>query len=77
MIRRAIVLILASRSDELSRRRFPEFTALLLTICIGISLMAATRNLLIAYLALEMVSLSSYVLTGFKRNHPASRMKPR
>lgn len=62
------VLILASRSAELSRNRFSEFTALLLTICIGISLIAATRNLLFAYLALEMISLSSYVLTGFKRN---------
>jgi NADH-quinone oxidoreductase subunit N len=67
MLATALVLILAAQSAELSRRRFPEFTALLLTICIGISLMAATRNLLMAYLAMEMVSLSSYVLTGFKR----------
>jgi NADH-quinone oxidoreductase subunit N len=62
------VLLLAARSAELARNRFPEFTALLLTICIGISLIAATRNLLFAYLAMEMISLSSYVLTGFKRN---------
>jgi NADH-quinone oxidoreductase subunit N len=64
----AMVLILAAQSGELARRRFPEFTALLLTIAVGISLMAATRDLLMAYLAMEMVSLSSYVLTGFKRN---------
>ncbi len=68
----ALVLILASASDELARERFPEFTALLMTICIGISVMAATRDLLFAYLAVEMVSYSSYVLTGFKRNHPLS-----
>lgn len=68
----ALALILASASLELARERFPEFTALLLTICVGISLMAATRDLLFAYLAFEMVSLSSYVLTGFKRNHAAS-----
>ena len=65
----ALVLILAAGSTELSRRRFPEFTALLLTICIGITLMAAARSLLMAYIAMEMVSLGSYVLTGFKRKN--------
>lgn len=69
IIATTLVLILASQSAELSRHRFPEFAALLLTIAIGISLMAGTRDLLMAYLAMEMVSYSSYVLTGFKRNN--------
>ena len=69
MIATTLTLILAGRSAELAPRRLPEFTALLLTICIGIGLMAASRDLLMAYLAMEMVSLSSYVLTGFKRNN--------
>ena len=69
IIATTLVLILASQSAELSRHRFPEFTALLLSITIGISLMAGTRDLLMAYLAMEMVSYSSYVLTGFKRNN--------
>jgi NADH-quinone oxidoreductase subunit N len=69
IIASGLVLILASQSAELSRKRFPEFTGILLTISIGIALMAATRDLLFAYLAMEMVSLSSYVLTGFKRNN--------
>ncbi len=67
-----MTLIFASQSQEISGRHFPEFAALLLTICIGISLMAAAQDLLMIYLAMEMVSLSSYIVTGFKRTHPLS-----
>ena len=40
---------------------------LLLCLAMGMGLLAAARNLLMLYLALEMVSLPSYVLTGFRR----------
>jgi NADH-quinone oxidoreductase subunit N len=62
-----ITLIFAGQSKEIPQERFAEFTALLMTICLGISLLAAARELLMMYLAIETVSLSSYVLTGFKR----------
>jgi NADH-quinone oxidoreductase subunit N len=45
----------------------PEFFALLLTTVLGTALMAAASDLLMAYLALELVSLMSYVLAGFTR----------
>ncbi len=67
-----VSMLAASQSTEISPRRFPEFTALLFTIGIGISFMAAAQDLLLAYLAMETVSLSSYILTGFKRTHQAS-----
>ena len=63
----SLTLLASAQSQEMSAHRFPEFTALLFTICIGISFMAAAQDLLLAYLAMETVSLSSYVLTGFKR----------
>jgi NADH-quinone oxidoreductase subunit N len=68
----ALTIVLSSQSQEISSRRFPEFSALLLTIVIGISLMAASTDLLMAYLGMEMVSLASYVLTGFKKTHRIS-----
>ncbi len=68
----AVTLILASQSKEVSKKRFAEFTALLLTISAGLFLMAAANELLMMYLAIETVSLSSYVLTGFRKNNPAS-----
>ena len=67
-----ITLIFAGQSKEIPQERFAEFTALLLTICLGISLLAAARKLLMMYLAIETVSLASYVLTGFKRANPLS-----
>jgi len=67
-----LTMLAASRSTEISARRFPEFTALLFTIGLGISFMASAQDVLFAYLAMETVSLSSYMLTGFKRTDQSS-----
>jgi NADH-quinone oxidoreductase subunit N len=45
-----------------------EYFTVLLGSGIGMFLMASAGNLLMAYLALEFVSLTSYVLTGFLKN---------
>jgi len=68
----AIAIYLSARSREISASRFTEYTAILLSAGVGISLMAASTNLLLAYLAIEMVSMPSYILTGFKRQAPQS-----
>ena len=68
----AFVLVQAARSSEITSIRFPEFAALLLTTATGIAFAASARDLLSAYLAMETVSLPSYVITGFRRGHPAS-----
>ncbi len=49
-----------------------ELFALLLTLNLGMNLMAAASDLLMAYLALEMVSLVSYIMVGFRRRNAAS-----
>jgi NADH-quinone oxidoreductase subunit N len=43
-----------------------EFYALVLTTTLGMFLMAASTDLLTAFLSLEMVSIMSYILSGFK-----------
>jgi NADH-quinone oxidoreductase subunit N len=48
----------------------PEFFALLLAATLGMSLMGSTGNLLMLFLAVEMASLPSYVLAGFRKTHP-------
>jgi NADH-quinone oxidoreductase subunit N len=48
-------------------RESAEFYTLTLTTTIGMFLMAASTDLLTAFLSLEMVSIMSYVLSGFKR----------
>ncbi len=56
-----------------SRLRHPaEFVALVLFATTGFTLMAAANQLLIVFLAVELASLSLYVLTGFDKTRPES-----
>ena len=52
-------------SNEIRHVHQGEYYTLLLTCALGIFFMASSSNLLTAYLSLELVSLTSYVLTGF------------
>src|SRR3954462_7680838 len=45
----------------------PEFFTLLLGATLGMCLMASTTNLLMIFMAIEMASLPSYVLAGFRK----------
>ncbi|MFT3773603.1 MAG: NADH-quinone oxidoreductase subunit N [Minicystis sp.] len=54
------------------RRDQGEFFTLLLVLTLGLNLMAASRNLLMIYLSLELVSVISFVLAGFKINDKKS-----
>jgi len=56
---------MALGSNEIRRVHQGEFYALLLICALGMFFMASSSNLLMAYLSLELVSLMSYVLTGF------------
>lgn len=49
------------------RLRFPEFDILLLFSILGMMLMTSTQHLVVMFLALELMSLSVYVLVGFRR----------
>jgi len=52
-------------SNEIKQVHQGEYLTLLLTCTLGMFFMASSSNLLMAYLSLELVSLTSYVLTGF------------
>lgn len=56
-----------------SQQRHPaEFVAILLLATTGFTLMAAANQLLIVFLAVELASLSLYVLAGFDKTRPES-----
>ena len=63
----ALTVIIVPQSDQIPHNRLGEFLALLLALLLGMFLMAESADLLMAYLAVEMVSIVSYVLTGFRR----------
>lgn len=65
-----ITLIIASGT---ARVRHPaEYIAVMLFATTGLTLMAATQQLLVAFLALELASLSLYILAGFDKGRPDS-----
>jgi len=60
---------------EFMRERTPyrsEFYSLLLFATLGIGLIAAATDLILIYLAIELVSITSYILTGYLREDPKS-----
>jgi NADH-quinone oxidoreductase subunit N len=51
-----------------TRINLPEYYALLLTAILGMLVMAASNDLITIFLGLELMSLSLYVMVGFRRN---------
>ena len=76
LVTRVGVLILTALTLGLTtstRLRNPaEYVAVILFATCGFSVMAAAQQLLVAFLALELASLSLYVLAGFDKTSPAS-----
>lgn len=58
-------VILSSKSRDLQHEPKPEFFVFLLSLTIGLLVMTSASDLLMIYLAIEMSSLSSYVMAGY------------
>jgi NADH-quinone oxidoreductase subunit N len=68
-----LVLWMSLSSREVASLHQGEYTTILLSSALGMFFMASSTNLLMAYLSLEMVSITSYILTGFlPRNRRSS-----
>ncbi len=68
----AATILFSLRSEELDARLKGEYYALLLAITFGMFLMASSTNLLMIFISLETVSLTSYILAGFLTHSPRS-----
>lgn len=68
----AATILFSIRSEELDIRLKGEYYALLLAITFGMFLMASSTNLLMIFISLETVSLTSYILAGFLTHSPRS-----
>ncbi len=62
-----LTVLISAQGKDLPPRRIGEFYALLLAITLGMFLMASSSDLLMIYLAIELVSMVSYVLTGYRK----------
>src|SRR5947207_12254963 len=68
------VLSLAISAPTVEREQLPqgEYYALMLFAIAGMMLMATATDLLVIFLALEVLSLAVYVLTGIRRDRPSA-----
>jgi NADH-quinone oxidoreductase subunit N len=68
------LLSLALSGPTIERERLPcgEYYALMLFAVAGMMLMATATDLLIIFLALEVLSIAVYVLTGIRRDSPVA-----
>jgi NADH-quinone oxidoreductase subunit N len=64
------LLTLGVARSSTAQRQPAEYVALILFAATGLILMAAAQQLLLVFLALELASLSLYVIAGFDRNRP-------
>jgi NADH-quinone oxidoreductase subunit N len=57
--------VLMTWNSHRPQNRLPEYYALILTLVLSAHLLVMSQNLLFLFLSLELVSISSYILTGF------------
>ena len=68
----AATILFSLRSEEIDGKLKGEYYALLLAVTFGMFLMASSTNLLMIFISLETVSLTSYILAGFLTHSPRS-----
>jgi NADH-quinone oxidoreductase subunit N len=77
LVTTGIVGVMATRAKDaidydVRDNNAPEFYALALSACLGMFVMASATDLLMAYLGLEMVSILSFALAGFRHRERRS-----
>lgn len=68
----AFIILFAYPTWEIAEKKIAEFLSLLIAVVVGISLLASSVNLLMMYLAFELVSVPCYILCGFKKRDARS-----
>jgi NADH-quinone oxidoreductase subunit N len=63
----ALTILIAAQGKDFPPARMGQFFALLVAIVLGMFMMASATDLLMVYLSLELVSMVSYVLAGFRK----------
>ena len=63
----ALTILIAAQGSDFPPDKIGQFYALLMAIVVGLFMMASATDLLMVYLAIELVSMVSYVLAGYRR----------
>lgn len=65
-------ILISVRYIAIEKINFGEYYALILFSTLGMMIMVSTKNLMVLYLGLELMSLSTYILAGFIRSDSKS-----
>lgn len=65
LVSTGLVILYVPKSRELTERRLGEYYMLILVGAIGMCMLASANTLLMVYLSIETMSLTSYLLVGF------------
>jgi NADH-quinone oxidoreductase subunit N len=68
----AVVILSSFEYMAVQRIRAGEYYALILFGVVGMALMSSAIELVLIFIALEISSISTYILTGFRRNEASS-----
>jgi NADH-quinone oxidoreductase subunit N len=68
----AVVILSSFEYMAVQKIRAGEYYALILFGVVGMALMSSAVELVLIFIALEISSISTYILTGFRRNEAAS-----
>ncbi len=67
-----VLMSLLSREVEERGRRNGEYFSLMLALTLGMFLMPASTDLVMMYISLELVSITSYIMSGFMKENARS-----
>ncbi len=65
-----ISVLISLRFNERESTNRGEYYALLLFACSGMSIMAASGDLILTFIGIEILSIATYILAGFRRSDP-------
>jgi NADH-quinone oxidoreductase subunit N len=68
MINLALTVLISYRYIQREKSEYGEYYSLLLFATAGMMLMASAKDLIILYLGLELMALSTYILAGIKKH---------
>ncbi|MCL4537886.1 MAG: NADH-quinone oxidoreductase subunit N, partial [Nitrospirae bacterium] len=68
MINLVLTILISLRYIQREKAEYGEYYSLLLFATSGMMLMASAKDLIILYLGLELMALSTYILAGIKRH---------
>ncbi|HOX84070.1 MAG TPA: NADH-quinone oxidoreductase subunit N [Chryseolinea sp.] len=67
-----ILTVLMTCRRQKEQQHLPEYYVMILAVLLGSHLLVMSKNLIMVFLSLELISISSYVLTGFSFSRKGS-----